>query len=141
MTRAGLTTPQIKWFLGRGVTIDALINPAAILRADGNGCCYFQDEDVFWHPKTGELHGGSWCLGEDAIEDPGTYCFDGALRIYATPLEWLLAGREGGIVVVDWRDAYENLRRVPRVCVSPAVADKYRSHVKHPRLPVMSVAA
>jgi len=56
-----------------------------------------------WQPQTGEL--GSWrgvafCLGDlDDIFNPATYFADSALPVHETPLQWLLAERQGIVIV------------------------------------------
>jgi hypothetical protein len=56
-----------------------------------------------WQPQTGEL--GSWrgvafCLGDlDDIFNPATYFADSALPVHETPLQWLLAEREGIVIL------------------------------------------
>lgn len=129
-----LRQQHIDWLLQRGVTVPLMVQPSAILYA--GDCLYFQDDDCFWQPKTGHL--SRWCLGEADITDPYSYSFDSALQIHADPIAWLQAGRNG-IVVHDWSQAYEALRRVPRVSVPQALASRYRKAMKHPELPVVSL--
>lgn len=129
-----LRQQHLDWLLAKGVTVPMMIHPSGILYADD--CLFFQEEDCFWRPKTGWL--SRWCLGEAAIDDPHSYSFDHALQVHSDPLAWLMAGREG-IVVHDWSQAYERLRRCPRISLPKDLAARYRKAMKHPELPVVSV--
>lgn len=58
---------------------------------------------VAWQPHTGALaswRGQAFCLGDvDDIFNPATYFAGNALRVHATPLDWLLADRDGIVIV------------------------------------------
>ena len=78
-----------------------------------------------WSPRTGQIgiwRGVGFALGQEAIFNPATF-FDGeALRLHATPLEWLQSGRDG-ICIVRWKYTYAYLRNVPRLfCADPQLA-------------------
>jgi hypothetical protein len=88
-----------------------------------------------WSPRTGEIgcwYGRGFALGQDQINNPATY-FDGnALRIHATPLDWLKADRDG-ICIIQPKLAYAMLRSVS--CVSFAdfdTAKKFETWIKPP---------
>lgn len=139
MTPEPLRQPQIDWLLSAGVTMDAACWPEAILAI--NGVFYFPDDDAFWEPMaSGRKLRGHFCLGEDNITDADTYSFDGALRLWETPLEWLKAGR-AGIVVIDWSRAFDHLRDAPRVSVPKSLMPQYTKWMKPPRLPQVRVIA
>jgi hypothetical protein len=66
---------------------------------------------IAWNPRSGAV--GSWrgqafCLGDvDDIFNPATYFGGDALRVHATPLDWLRADREGIVIVrPDLASAY-----------------------------------
>ncbi len=72
------------------------------------------------------------CLGEALILNPGTTAFDRWLNIFADPLAWLRASRNG-IVVLRWEWAFEQLRDVTvlpslKSCFARAVADLSALH-------------
>src|SRR4051794_10034884 len=74
--------------------------------ADGAAWLGFEgpDDTVFWNASTGELAtdlGRAFALGEDNISNPGTFAFDCNLNLFADPLNWLRAKRDG-VVVLDW---------------------------------------
>lgn len=50
-----------------------------------------------WRLRTG----AAWVLGEDLLRVHGSWGNDQALRVYATPLDWL-AGTGDGVCVLDW---------------------------------------
>ena len=73
------------------------------------------------------------CLGDlDQIDNPATYFMAGALRIHASPLEWLMAKREG-IVILREDFAYAHLRFCQRiVCDDLAHAEKVERWLRAP---------
>jgi hypothetical protein len=150
--------PQYKWLLDQGVPSPVLVPLAdlPLIRGfrgkdgwfdedeSGDGFLAFDEPDdtVFWCPKTGELatwHGRAFALGQDNIINAGTYAFDGYLATHADPLDWLRDGRRG-IVVLNWRLAFDMLRDVPRIAVSEELLPTYRQHMK-PSLPELAVLA
>ena len=82
---------------------------------------------AFWHVRSGRiatlLHYG-FAFGEEQIDNPGLYSFDCCLNIYANPLDWLRASRDG-IFVLDWSRAFDRLRDCPRITVPPCLLDVY----------------
>ncbi|WP_183189274.1 hypothetical protein [Ancylobacter tetraedralis] len=110
---------------------------------EGRGFLAFSEGDdaVFWCPATGQTatwSGIAFALGEAAILAPETFAFDGHLNVYATPLEWLLSGCDG-CVVLDWPRAFDRLRDCPRIAISESLLFLYRRHMKPARLPELSV--
>lgn len=126
------TEKECRWLVDQGVDPDALIQPGPIraasvtffrdafdFDADGQRALLFLEERdaIAWQPTRGLLRpwrGVAFALNEEAIFNPGTYFAGGALRVHATPLEWLQAGREG-IVIVQHRYDYAMLRHAPRL--------------------------
>ncbi|WP_244602960.1 hypothetical protein [Mesorhizobium delmotii] len=136
-----------------------MVNPLPILLARGERATdgRFEDVDtgprwfvfeeaedvVFWQPRTGQLAtsmGRAFALGEDAIYNPGTFAFDNHLNIFADPLEWLRARRDG-CIVLDWTRAFDRLRDCPRISVAEEVLLQYRRHMKPPHMPDVYVLA
>jgi hypothetical protein len=149
---------ELRWLLAKGITGDAMALPWPIRGSSvifdgtvfsfadsgGDRAVIFRAEDlaatvdlIAWQPRTGQLAtwlGVGFCLGNaDDISNPATY-FDGdSLRIHTTPLEWLKADREG-IVIVQWRDAYNWLHHCRRViCGDELVAAMVEKHTKPPK--------
>jgi hypothetical protein len=129
------TDDELLWLVRQGVSDDALwpISGATVyfdgnafkLYPEGERALTFRAEDcgevidlVAWQPRTGKLaswRGQAFCLGDvDDIFNPATYFAGGALRLHETPLQWLLAEREGIVVArPDWAHAYlANCRRL-----------------------------
>jgi len=141
---------RFKWLLDRGVPIATLIELTPIRLAigkraddgrfdespDGSPWLVFPEEEdvVYWQPRTGALatwNGRAFALGDDAIGNPGTYSFDCHLNLFADPLDWLRAKRDG-IVVLDWSRAYSRLQDCPRIAVTESLVFQYRRHMKPP---------
>jgi hypothetical protein len=98
------------------------------------------DDFVFWSPSTGELAtllGRAFALGEEQIRAATTYDFGGALSIHIDPLEWLRSGAHG-VVVIDWRRAFDMLRDADRIQLPEALLSTYRRAMQ-PRLPKVTV--
>jgi hypothetical protein len=150
---------DIDWLLARGISTQALVRPTAALVATGApgpdgqfehddaGECWLAFEEaedfVFWQPSSGRLApyaGCAFALGEEAVDNPGTDAFDCALNIFADPLDWLRASRDG-IVVLDWSRAFERLRDVPRIAIAEALLPLYRRNMKPSQLPELFVIA
>jgi len=148
---------ELDWLLAQDVSTTALVRPLAMkvatgdLRRDGyfeaddNGLrwlAFEQDRDlVLWQPRRRLLVSEdrrSFALGEDIIDNPGTYAFDCNLNIFAEPLEWLRADRDG-IVIIDWSKAFDRLRDVPRVAIAEALLPTYRRNMKPGRMPELLV--
>jgi len=95
----------------------------------------------FWHARTGRtatLLNYGFALGEQQIDNPGLYRFEGYLRIYVDPVEWLRSGRDG-IVVLGWSRAFDRLRYCPRVAVPPCLVSVYQQAMKPQHLPEVFV--
>ncbi|WP_095087624.1 hypothetical protein [Mesorhizobium sophorae] len=148
---------HIDWLIKNGVTTMAMVNPEAMLLAQGerapdgrfepeeNGMFWFVfeelDDVVFWHPRSNRLatlDGRAFALGQDAIWNASTYSFDGHLNIFSDPLDWLRAKRDG-CVVLDWTRAFDRLAGAPRVSVDEKVLFLYRRHMHPPQLPELYV--
>lgn len=156
-TWGGLKQSHLDWLLAHGVTVDAMIRPEPMRIVNGHrhpdGCldehpdgpawlAFPQREDVvFWQPRTGELatwFGRAFALGEDVIDNPGTYAFDNRLDVFSDPLSWLIAKRDG-VVILDWTRAYERLRDCPRIGVSESLLATYRRAMRPAWMPELSV--
>ena len=126
---------EVLWLLNQGVRDTALwpISGATVrfdgatfdLDHEGERALTFRAEDrgevidlIAWQPRTGALaswRGQAFCLGDaDDIFNPATYFESDALRVHATPLDWLLADRDGIVIVrPDLAPAYlANCRRL-----------------------------
>jgi hypothetical protein len=84
------------------------------------------------------LIGAAFAFGEEQVSNPGAYSFGGSLGIHENPLQWLQADR-GGIVVLDWKKAFDRLRHVPKVTVPQALLRQYRQAM-NPSGPQVMVA-
>ncbi|MCH4554852.1 hypothetical protein [Mesorhizobium jarvisii] len=157
---ATIDTPHqqhIDWLIKSGVPVRAMYHPRCVLLAQGerakngtfqaleNGVFWFvfeESEDVvFWQPRIGQLathEGRAFALGEDAINNPATYSYDGHLNIFSDPLDWLRAKRDG-IVVLDWTRAFDRLRDCPRISVDEKALTLYKRHMHPPQLPDLYV--
>ena len=151
---------QGAWLLNHGVSPEAIIEPhpvgAAWVRFLGDAtfeavkgtepqalrALTFRivdgDEVVdlaAWSPRTGQI--GNWrgvgfALGQDAIFNPATFFDGGALRLHATPLEWLQANRDG-ICIVRPKLTYAMLHQVPRICAAdPQLAEQIPQWLQPP---------
>lgn len=148
---------ELDAFLGAGVSVQALIRPEPMRIAHGDkahdgrfepdtsGARWFAFEEgediVFWHWKTGAIaarSGRAFALGEEIVDRAATCAFDCALNLFASPLEWLQAERDG-IVVLDWRRAFDRLRDSPRIAVAEEILPLYRRHMKPARMPELFV--
>lgn len=110
---------------------------------EGAPFVYIEDEAdfIFWNRATGEL--ASWdsrtfALGEAVIDNPATLAFGCSLNIFDNPLDWLRAKRDG-IVIIDWRQAFDRLRDLPRVAVAECLLPTYDKHMRPTHLPKVSV--
>ena len=150
---------ELLWLLDQGVSEDALWpiggatvlfdGPRFTLDDEGERALTFYAQDrgddidlIAWNPCTGSLgcwRGQAFCLGDvDDIFNPATYFAGDALRVHATPLDWLLADR-GGIVIVrpDLASAY--LSNCPCLsCSSQAHARQVEKWLK-PRTPSVEI--
>jgi hypothetical protein len=148
---------ELEWLSAQGVAPEVMAEPWPLRSAgvvfddlygfdfkrDGEPAIIFKAEDrgdeldlIAWEVSTGRLaswHGNTFCLGDlDQIGSPATYFMDGALRIHASPLEWLMAQREG-IVILRQEFAYAHLRFSPRIiCDDLAQAEKIECWLRAP---------
>lgn len=153
MTWGAPNQQQIDWLIASGVTVDAMIHPATMqatrgnraadgrFEADATGPCWLvfpePEDEIFWQPRTGEIAtdtGRAFALGEAVIDDHWTYSFTGNLRIFADPLDWLRAGRDG-IVIVDWSRTWSRLQDCPQIAVDRRLANRLRRHLRPPYTP------
>jgi hypothetical protein len=126
---------ELAWFLDQGLSPDVLWpisgakvlfdGPRFSLDEEGERAFTFRALDrgkavdlIAWNPRTGSLgsyRGQAFCLGDlDDIFNPATYFGEDALRVHATPLDWLKAAREGIVIVrPDLAPAYlSNCQRI-----------------------------
>jgi len=148
---------QLDWLRRSGIDVMALIKPSILMATSGSRApdgifdyephgpkwlAFEEDDDaVFWQPRTGDLatYGGRvFALGQDIIDLPETYSFDCALNLFASPLQWLQAKRDG-IVVIDWTSAFDRLRDVPRIAVAEGLLLQYRRHMRPRHMPELYV--
>jgi len=101
------------------------------------------DDIVMWLPDSMLItswSGRAFALGEEIIDRPGTYSFDCNLNIFADPLDWLRARRDGIVIVPSqWSLAFDRLRDVPRIAIAERLLPLYRRHMKPARLPELCV--
>jgi hypothetical protein len=143
--------------LASGIALRAMIRPTYMRAAlghrardglfdcdpDGAEWLVFQEAEdwVCWNVGTGDLAtycGRAFALGADRIHEAATYSFGFPLTIYATPLEWLTARRDG-IVVLDWTRAFDHLRDCPRIAVPESLYGTYNRHMRPCRMPSVLV--
>lgn len=155
------TQAELDWFRSSGVEIMVLACPEPMRIAhgrvahdgvfepdpSGDRWCAFEEADVadivFWQPRTRTLSswiGRAFALGQSTVDRPETYSFDCNLNIFADPLDWLLAKRDGIVVLPGkWPLAYERLRDAPRIAVAESLLPLYRRHMKPRRMPELFV--
>jgi hypothetical protein len=150
---------ELRWLLDQGVSDKALwpISGATVsfdgatfdLDDEGQRALTFRAEDrgqvidlIAWQPRTGALaswRGQAFCLGDvDDIFNPATYFAGDALRIHATPLDWLLAGREG-VVIVSPDTAFAYLANCQRIRCSNAAHAREVKHWLQPHKPTVEI--
>ncbi|MBB4478441.1 hypothetical protein [Rhizobium etli] len=99
---------------------------------------FVEAEDlVFWRPGTGELatwHGRAFAVNESAIDAASTFALGFSLNVFESPLDWLRAGRDG-IIVLNWRFAFDKLRHCPRVAIAESLVPMYDRFMQPPRMP------
>jgi hypothetical protein len=122
------TESEILWLFEQGVSDTAMLSPTLIRAAkvlfldnntfdfDGEGirAVVFEEGDdlIAWNPKRNLLAtwgGVAFALREEAIWNPASCFMGSALRVHRTPLEWLVANRDG-IVILQPRFTYAYLR-------------------------------
>ena len=144
---------ELRWLLRQGIS-DAALWPisGATVRFDrsafdlddsGERALIFRAEDcgevidiVAWQPRTGKLaswRGQAFCLGDVGdVFNPATYFFGGALHVHETPLQWLLAEREGILILrPDLAHAYLANNRL--VCSDAAHARQVERWLEPPK--------
>lgn len=149
---------HLDWLSDQGVLAMAIISPVPVMLARGTRASdgrFDPDDDgkvwlafrertdtVFWRPRTGEIAvdtGRCFAMGGDVIDNPGVTALGAWLRIFASPLEWLQANRNGIYVLPDrWAWCFEILRDVERIAVAEEVLPLYQKYMK-PRLPKLAV--
>lgn len=148
---------HLDWLKRNGVSVDAMIHPEPMRLAIGvkakdgrfenesGGASWIvfpeQRDVVFWQPRTGDLATWSaraFALGEAVVSLPETYSFDCRLNLFADPLDWLRAGRDGA-VVLDWVRAFERLQDCPRIAIDEGLLPQYKRHMKPARTPEVFV--
>lgn len=148
---------ELAWLIRERVPMTAMIQPAPVMVATGTKAqdglfedaddgerwfAFEQEEDfVFWHPRLGSLatYGNrAFALGEDIIDGVGTYALGATLNIFAGPLDWLRAKRDG-VVVLDWSRAFDRLREAPRIAVTEQLLPLYKRHMQPGRMPEVFV--
>lgn len=153
MTFDAPSQAQLNWLLSNGVTVEAMINPEALRttigrRADdgrfepdpaGDQWIVFREPEdlVFWQPRTDELatdRGRAFALGEAIIENAWTFALNGSLNVFASPLAWLRAGRDG-IVIVDWSRTWSRLQDCPQIAVDRRLMNRFKRYCRPPYVP------
>lgn len=147
---------EVRWLRSQGVSRSAILRPRPIgatnvtfggkafdVDPHGERVLTFLVEDcgeaidiAAWQPRTGQLAtwlGTGFAIGQEAILNPATYFADGALHVYETPLQWLLANRDGIVIVrPDLAHAYlANCQRL--VCPDARFARKVRQWLEPPK--------
>ena len=149
---------ELRWLLHQGISDTALwpISGATVcfdlkhgtfdLDPAGERALIFRAEDcdevidlIAWQPRTGQLaswRGQAFCLGDVGdIFNPATYFAGDALRVHETTLQWLLAEREGIVILrPDLAYAYLKGRRV--LCDDPRHAARIEQWCQPPRTSV-----
>ena len=152
-----LDQTHIDYLRRAGVIVPAMINPTAIMMApgaraqdglfdhhpDSDHWFAFEEQDdwVFWDAHQGKFATYAnrvFALGQSAIDEPATYSFDCALNVFDNPISWLLAKRDG-IVVLDWTRSYDRLRDAPRIALAEGLLPLYRRHMKPTRTPELFI--
>ena len=126
-----ITSAQIQWFRGKGVTPDALAHPelpvisTAVFNGDGTFDFSHDDEAhrvivfmardeqgkpldlVAWAPQIARLaawYNSAPLLGMEQLYAPRLDREQG-LPVYETPLQWLIGGRDGVVIINSARAA------------------------------------
>jgi hypothetical protein len=150
---------ELLWLLNQGVDENALwpISGATVcfdagtfdLGDSGERALIFRAYDrddvthlIAWQPHTGTVaswQGQAFCLGDvDDVFNPATYFAGEALRLHATPLDWLLADREGIVIVrPDLAPAY--LSQCQRIRCSNAAYARKLEQMLQPRRPLVGI--
>ena len=148
-------------FRRAGVDVLAMATPAAmqvatgriahdgLFEPDGSGQRWFAfreedaDDMVFWQRQTGRLtscSGRVFALGQEIINETATYSFDCALNIFADPMDWLNARRDGIVVMPNrWPAAFDRLRDCPRIAIAESLLPTYRRNMTPGRMPELYI--
>ena len=156
-TISHINSHQAQWLLAHGISVTMVIWSTPIMSCrgerakdgrfdenpDGPEWIAFEEihDSVFWQPLTGEIAtdtGRAFALGEELIDNPATTAFDQNLNIYAGPLEWLQCERRG-IVVLNWKIAFDRLRDVTRVAVAEELLGTYKRCMRPLHMPKLFV--
>jgi hypothetical protein len=152
---------DLNWFRRAGINIMALASPSAMRVATGaiahDGIFehaaagerwfafdeYGAEDVVVWHRPTGRLaswSGRVFALGQQIIDEAATYSFDCALNIFAGPMDWLSAKRDGIVVLPNrWPAAFDRLRDCPRIAIAESLLPIYRRYMRPARIPELLV--
>lgn len=146
---------ELRWLRGQGVSRAAISYPwpigATNVTFKGSGFELVADERVLtflvedygeiidiaaWQPRTGRIAtwlNAGFAIGQEQIFNPATYFDDGALYVHETPLQWLLAERNGIVIVrPDLAHAYlANCRRL--ACSVVAHARRLKCWLQPPK--------
>jgi hypothetical protein len=155
------TQTELDLLLRAGVDIMALaaplamqvscgtIGPDGLFDPDPQGERWFAFEEpasediIFWHWSSGRScswSGRAFALGQEVIANPSTYSFDCNLNIFADPLDWLLARRDGIVVLPgQWPLAFDRLRDAPRIALTEQLLPLYRRSMRPSRVPELLV--
>jgi len=149
---------ELLWLKRQGVTMAALTRPWVVgadhvtfddkagfdFDAAGTRAIIFRAEDasitadlIAWSAHENRLaswRGTAFCLGDrDQCFSPASWFGGDALRIHASPLEWLRDDRVG-IVILKPELCWTHLRHVPRViCPNDITAALVHKHTRAPR--------
>jgi len=148
-------------FRRAGIDVMALATPTAmqvatgdvahdgLLEPDAAGERWFAfredaaDDIVFWQRESGRLtswSGRGFALGQDNISQAATYSFDCALNIFADPVDWLRARRDGVVVLPNnWPAAFDRLRDCPRIAIAERLLPIYRRNMRPGRMPELFI--
>lgn len=140
---------QIDWLISQRVSTSAICSAAhPCLKRSADGIVFLiQDhagpiDCATWSlrdgGKTTLLTGAGFALGEEHINNPGLYSFDGSLQMHESPLDWLRERRDG-IVVLDWSRVFDRFRHCPRITVPESLLGRYRQSMKPPHMPELFV--
>jgi len=146
-----LRREHVDWLKREGVSTRTLLYPSPLffvtgrrsrsgwIEVDAEGgewICDEQDYRLACFDRAGTIavDPGTFAFGEAAIWDAATYFADFGLAIFASPLDWLRSGRLFGICVVEWAQAFEQLRQCPAIALDPSLVATYR-HAMRPKLP------
>jgi hypothetical protein len=101
------------------------------------------DDIVFWQRESGRLaswSGRVFALGQEIIGQAATYSFDCALNIFADPVDWLRARRDGVVVLPNsWPAAFDRLRDCPRIAIAESLLSTYQRHMRPSHAPELFV--